>query len=90
MPRSRKPDASSSAAAPAPAGCLAPVIPIGLAGRGGRRRALRLGVGGPVGSGKTTLVSALCRALGGELSLAVVSNDVHAREDAARDRKSVV
>lgn len=48
------------------------------------RRALRLGVAGPVGAGKTTLIAALCRALGDELSLAVVSNDVHAREDAAR------
>lgn len=45
-------------------------------------RPLRLGVGGPVGSGKTTLVAALCRALGGELSLAVVTNDAHTREDA--------
>ena len=45
-------------------------------------RPLRLGVGGPVGSGKTTLVAALCRALGGELSLAVVTNDAHTLEDA--------
>jgi urease accessory protein len=45
-------------------------------------RPLRLGVGGPVGSGKTTLVTALCRALGAELSLAVVTNDAHTREDA--------
>jgi urease accessory protein len=45
-------------------------------------RALRLGIGGPVGAGKTSLVAALCRSLHGELSLAVVSNDAAAREDA--------
>jgi urease accessory protein len=43
---------------------------------------LRIGIGGPVGSGKTTLVAALCRALSGELSLAVVTNDGYTREDA--------
>jgi urease accessory protein len=45
-------------------------------------RALRIGVGGPVGSGKTALVAALCRALGGELRLAVVTNDIYTTEDA--------
>jgi urease accessory protein len=35
-----------------------------------RDRALRIGIGGPVGSGKTALVAALCRALRDELSLA--------------------
>lgn len=45
-------------------------------------RALRLGVGGPVGSGKTALVAALCRALRDELSLAVVTNDIYTTEDA--------
>lgn len=45
-------------------------------------RALRLGVGGPVGSGKTALVAALCRTLGGELDLAVVTNDIYTTEDA--------
>jgi urease accessory protein len=45
-------------------------------------RAYRLGVGGPVGSGKTALVAALCRALGGELDLAVVTNDIYTTEDA--------
>jgi len=39
-------------------------------------------VGGPVGSGKTALVAALCRALGPELSLAVVTNDIYTTEDA--------
>jgi urease accessory protein len=45
-------------------------------------RALRLGIGGPVGSGKTALVAALCRTLGGELRLAVVTNDIYTTEDA--------
>jgi len=43
---------------------------------------LRIGIGGPVGSGKTALVAALCRALRRELSLAVVTNDIYTREDA--------
>ncbi|MBV9144218.1 MAG: urease accessory protein UreG [Pseudonocardiales bacterium] len=45
-------------------------------------RALRIGVGGPVGSGKTALVAALCRALRAELSLVVVTNDIYTTEDA--------
>jgi len=45
-------------------------------------RALRIGIGGPVGSGKTALVAALCRALGTELRLAVVTNDIYTTEDA--------
>ena len=45
-------------------------------------RALRIGVGGPVGSGKTALVAALCRSLAGELALAVVTNDIYTTEDA--------
>ncbi|WP_405813996.1 urease accessory protein UreG [Streptomyces sp. NBC_01390] len=48
----------------------------------GTRRALRIGLGGPVGSGKTATVAALCRALRTELSLAVVTNDIYTREDA--------
>lgn len=43
---------------------------------------MRLGVGGPVGSGKTALVAALCRALGPEVNLAVVTNDIYTTEDA--------
>ncbi|NUK86084.1 urease accessory protein UreG [Streptomyces lunaelactis] len=46
------------------------------------RRALRIGLGGPVGSGKTATVAALCRALRDELSIAVVTNDIYTREDA--------
>jgi urease accessory protein len=45
-------------------------------------RALRIGIGGPVGSGKTALVAALCRALGDEIRLAVVTNDIYTTEDA--------
>jgi urease accessory protein len=44
--------------------------------------ALKLGIGGPVGSGKTALVAELCRRLGGELRIAVVTNDIFTREDA--------
>lgn len=44
--------------------------------------ALKLGIGGPVGSGKTALVAELCRRLGAELALAVVTNDIFTREDA--------
>jgi urease accessory protein len=45
-------------------------------------RAIRIGIGGPVGSGKTTLVGALCELLRDELSLAVVTNDIFTTEDA--------
>ena len=47
-----------------------------------RGRALRIGIGGPVGCGKTTLVGQLCRALRDELSLVVVTNDIFTSEDA--------
>ena len=46
------------------------------------RRALRIGIGGPVGGGKTALVAALCRALRDQLSMAVVTNDIYTEEDA--------
>ncbi len=45
-------------------------------------RPLRLGIGGPVGSGKTALVAALCLGLRQELALAVVTNDIYTTEDA--------
>ncbi|MCU1692751.1 MAG: Urease accessory protein ureG [Frankiales bacterium] len=51
-------------------------------------RAFRVGVGGPVGSGKTALVAALCRSLAGELALAVVTNDIYTTEDADFLRRS--
>ena len=43
---------------------------------------LRLGVAGPVGSGKTALVEAICRRLRDQLQLAVVTNDIYTQEDA--------
>ncbi len=43
---------------------------------------LRIGIGGPVGSGKTTLTAALCRVLRQDYELAVVTNDIYTREDA--------
>ncbi len=46
------------------------------------RRAYTVGVGGPVGSGKTALVLALCRALRDRISLGVVTNDIFTKEDA--------
>jgi urease accessory protein len=53
-------------------------------------RALRIGVGGPVGSGKTALVAALARALAGTWSMAVVTNDIYTQEDAAILRRAAV
>jgi urease accessory protein len=46
------------------------------------RPALRLGVGGPVGSGKTALVDTLCKRLRDRFEIAVVTNDIYTREDA--------
>lgn len=43
---------------------------------------LRVGIGGPVGSGKTALVACLCRTLGPVVSLGVVTNDIYTTEDA--------
>jgi len=43
---------------------------------------LRVGIGGPVGAGKTTLTAELCRVLSGTYSVAVVTNDIYTREDA--------
>jgi urease accessory protein len=43
---------------------------------------LRVGVGGPVGSGKTALVDLLCKNLRDRLDIAVVTNDIYTREDA--------
>jgi urease accessory protein len=43
---------------------------------------LRIGVGGPVGSGKTALLEALCKAMRDSYNLAVVTNDIYTQEDA--------
>ncbi|MFP6640800.1 MAG: urease accessory protein UreG, partial [Myxococcota bacterium] len=47
-----------------------------------RERALRVGVGGPVGSGKTALVDALCKTMRGDFEIGVITNDIYTREDA--------
>jgi len=66
-----------------------PHVPSGLASRAGRAsragpagRAVRIGIGGPVGCGKTALVAALTRTLAPQLRLAVVTNDIYTTEDA--------
>ena len=45
-------------------------------------RPLKIGVGGPVGSGKTALTEALCRHLRERLDMAVITNDIYTKEDA--------
>jgi urease accessory protein len=45
------------------------------------KQALRIGVGGPVGSGKTALVEALCKRMRDDYNLAVVTNDIYTKED---------
>lgn len=46
------------------------------------KQVLRVGIGGPVGSGKTALVDALCKSLRQEYQIAVVTNDIYTKEDA--------
>ena len=49
---------------------------------------IKIGVGGPVGSGKTALIERITRALDGEVSMAAITNDIYTTEDAkilARD-----
>jgi urease accessory protein len=43
---------------------------------------LRVGIGGPVGAGKTTLTAALCRAMRDDYDVAVITNDIYTKEDA--------
>ena len=47
-----------------------------------RNGPLRVGIGGPVGSGKTTLTEKLCKAMSGKYSLAAITNDIYTKEDA--------
>ncbi|GAA4091544.1 urease accessory protein UreG [Zhongshania borealis] len=47
-----------------------------------KKPALRLGIGGPVGSGKTALVKTLCAELRERFDIAVITNDIYTREDA--------
>jgi urease accessory protein len=56
----------------------------------GPRRGLRVGIGGPVGGGKTALVAALCAQLRDELSVVVVTNDIYTEEDAEFLRRHAV
>ena len=55
-----------------------------------RGRPLRVGIGGPVGSGKTALVAALCRLLADHVSTVVVTNDIFTTEDAEALRRMAV
>ena len=43
---------------------------------------LKVGIGGPVGAGKTSLTAALCKSLSKKISMAVISNDIYTKEDA--------
>jgi len=47
-----------------------------------KKRALRVGIGGPVGTGKTTLLDQLCKHMRDDHEVAVVTNDIYTREDA--------
>ena len=46
------------------------------------RKPVRIGVGGPVGSGKTALIEKLCKAMRDDYEIAVVTNDIFTKEDA--------
>ena len=46
------------------------------------KRAIRIGVGGPVGSGKTLLIERLTRHMANDYSIAVITNDIYTKEDA--------
>lgn len=46
------------------------------------KQPLRIGIGGPVGSGKTALLAVLCKAIRDKLNIAVVTNDIYTQEDA--------
>ena len=46
------------------------------------KQALRVGIGGPVGSGKTALVDVLCKRMRNDYQIAVVTNDIYTQEDA--------
>ena len=72
---------------PHPDADLRPRLPVRLGFGAGP---VRIGVGGPVGSGKTALLAALCRALSAELSIAAVTNDIYTQEDARILRAAAV
>jgi len=52
-----------------------------LSGPGSQARPLRVGIGGPVGSGKTALVEALCKRLRDDYDIYVITNDIYTKED---------
>jgi urease accessory protein len=64
-----------------------PHVPLGGSGS---NRPLRIGIGGPVGSGKTALVASLCRLLRDTVSIVVVTNDIFTTEDAEALRRMAV
>ena len=64
--------------------------PVGGPSDRGGRRTLRVGVGGPVGTGKTALIAELCRTLRDRLELVVVTNDIFTTEDAEALRRQGV
>src|SRR5476649_1666257 len=47
-----------------------------------QKQPLRIGIGGPVGSGKTALMEQLCKRLRGDLEIAAITNDIYTKEDA--------
>merc|ERR1712072_778352 len=63
-----------------PGSYLGREMPI-VEGRDFRERAFTVGIGGPVGSGKTALMLALCQALRNDYNIAAVTNDIFTRED---------
>src|SRR5260370_10141192 len=52
-----------------------------LAGSDSQNHALRVGIGGPVGSGKTALVEALCKRLRDHYDIFVITNDIYTKKD---------
>jgi urease accessory protein len=56
--------------------------PAASAGTAVGARSLRLGIAGPVGTGKSSLIATICRALAGELRIGVITNDIYTDEDA--------
>ena len=52
------------------------------------KQPLRIGIGGPVGSGKTALLEVLCKAIRERLNIAVVTNDIYTQEDAKNTHPS--
>ncbi|MGN1392320.1 MAG: GTP-binding protein, partial [Sharpea porci] len=54
------------------------------------KRALKIGVGGPVGSGKTQLIERLTRRMKDEYSMAVITNDIYTKWDAEYMAKNSV